>query len=263
MRILLGLSGGFDSAYAALKLKKQGHEVSGAILIMHEYTDVAGAESCAEKLGIPLYTIDCSEVFNSVVKTNFVDEYKNARTPNPCILCNERVKFRCLYDFAIENGFDAIATGHYANVQEIENGEEMRYTVSAAADQSKDQTYMLYRLPQDILSKLVLPMGDEMKSELRANAPEELVSVSEKAESQEICFIPDGDYASYIEALTGVFPKGNFVDDEGRLLGTHNGIIRYTVGQRKGLGVSASSRLFVTDIDPVKNEIKLSDSSFN
>ena len=257
MRILVGISGGLDSAYAARKLLNEGHEVEGAVLVMHDYTEVDSAKSVAAELGITLHTVDCRERFSAVID-NFIGEYCNARTPNPCIICNPLVKFRCLLDYASEHGFDMIATGHYARVVKAVCDGEERFTLKRSRDAKKDQTYMLYRLPQEILSKLCLPLMDEVKSEIRELAYRDGLSVAERKESQEICFIPDGDYASYIENRVGKFPEGDFVDAEGKAIGRHKGIIRYTLGQRKGLGVAAGDRIFVTDIDPVSNVITLS-----
>jgi tRNA-specific 2-thiouridylase len=258
VRILVGMSGGLDSTYAALKLMNEGHEVAGAVVIMHGHTDLDGAREVVKNLGIPLYEIDATESF-SLVKENFIDEYSRGRTPNPCIVCNPWVKFRALADFALENGFDRTATGHYAKVVTVHNGAEVRYTLEKARDLNKDQTYMLYRLPQDILSMLVLPLGDEIKTDVRQKARAlGLDEVAEKKESQEICFIPDGDYASYIEQIRGPFPEGDFVLDNGSVLGRHKGLIRYTVGQRKGLGISYGERIFVSKIDAENNRIVLS-----
>lgn len=254
MKILVGLSGGVDSAYAALKLIAEGHRVEGATLKMHEYTDVLSARKVAEDLGIPLHEIDVTKAFSDIVKKNLVDEYLCGRTPNPCILCNERVKFRALCDYAKAHGFDKIATGHYARVTQTGK----RFAVGMAPDNKKDQSYMLYRLPQDVLSMLVLPIGNESKESVRKNSSAGGVSVADKKDSQEICFLPDGHYAEYIESVTGPSSAGDFVDPDGNVLGSHKGIIRYTVGQRKGLGISLGRRAFVTDISPENNTVTLS-----
>ena len=257
MRILVGMSGGLDSTYAALKLIKDGHEVEGAVIVMHEYTELDGAREAAEALGIRLHEISAEDKF-AAVKENFVDEYSRGRTPNPCIVCNPLVKFRALCDFAVAHGFDKIATGHYARTLTLkESGVEL-FALSRAADARKDQTYMLHRLPQDILSMLVLPLGDDLKTEIREKAFAEGLKAAEKKESQEICFIPSGDYAEYIEGVKGIFPEGDFVLEDGRVIGRHKGLIRYTVGQRKGLGVAYGERIFVSRIDADRNEIVLS-----
>ena len=257
MKILVGMSGGLDSTYAALKLIEQGHEVEGAVVDMHEYADVAGAKEAADALGIRLHVVDARQAFEAV-KENFVSEYAGGRTPNPCVICNPLVKFRVLFDYALRHGFDRIATGHYAKtVSLIEDG-QTRYTLARAKDSKKDQTYMLHRLPQQILSMLILPLSDEVKSEVKEKASAQGLSVADRKESQEICFIPDGDYAAYIESKAGTFPEGDFLLNDGTVIGKHKGIIHYTVGQRKGLGVSYGERIFVSRIDPVSNSIFLS-----
>ena len=253
MRILVGISGGVDSAFAAKKLLLLGHSVEGAVLIMHDYTELEAAREAAESVGIMLHEIDCRDEF-SCIKENFVSEYISGRTPNPCIICNERVKFKTLLDFALANGFDAIATGHYAKITEIEG----RYALEIAEDQRKDQTYMLYRLPQNILSRLVLPLYEGTKREIREKAAEQGISAADRGDSQEICFLPDGNHTEYIESVAGRCPEGDFVDESGNILGRHKGIIHYTVGQRKGLGISLGERAFVTSIDPVSNRVTLS-----
>lgn len=271
MKILIGMSGGVDSAYAAKKLIDAGHTVEGAILIMHPYTEIQAAEDVCRSLDIRLRLVDCREAFSRVVVTDFINEYKSARTPNPCVICNSEIKFRYLYEEAVKNGFDAIATGHYGRVVRIdENGNitentksaplggEGRYALMRGKDIRKDQTYMLWRLPAEILSRLILPLGEETKEEVKVSAREAEISAADREESQEICFIPDNDYAAFIEERTGPSEKGNFIDEEGRVLGTHNGIIRYTMGQRRGLGISAASRIFVTDINVSENTITLS-----
>lgn len=257
MRVLVGMSGGLDSTYAALKLINEGHDVEGAVVIMHEHTEINDSREAAQALGIVLHEIDAAKEFDKV-KDNFVSEYSRGRTPNPCIVCNPWVKFRALADFAVNNGFDKIATGHYARcVEYFDNGEE-RSTLGRARDVRKDQTYMLHRLPADIMEMLLLPLGDEIKDEVREKARNAGLRVAEQRESQEICFIPNGDYAAYIEDIKGPFPEGNFVLDDGSIVGRHKGLIRYTVGQRKGLGVAYGERIFVSKIDADKNEIHLS-----
>ena len=253
MKILVGISGGVDSAYAALKLKLEGNEVEGAVLIMHEYTELEAARDAAASVGIVLHEIDCRDSFECI-KDNFVSEYISGRTPNPCIICNERVKFKNLYDFAIQNGFDAIATGHYARVVEIDG----RRALAFPEDMKKEQTYMLYRLPESILSRLILPLSDGTKEKIRENAANDKISVANRRDSQEICFLPDGKHTEYIESKAGKCPSGDFIDENGRILGRHKGIIHYTVGQRKGLGISLGERAFVTDINSENNTITLS-----
>lgn len=254
MKILVGMSGGVDSTYAALKLLREGHEVVGAVLEMHDFTETASAETAAKKLGIPLVKIDCKKAFDEAVKSYFETEYSLGRTPNPCIVCNREVKFKFLADYARQNGFDKIATGHYARIVKTSDG----YAVSRAADTTKDQTYMLYRLPQEVLEILTLPLAEEIKTDVKQMAAIEGIIEEGTAESQEICFIPDDDYRSYLEERLGKFPEGCFIDEKGRVIGKHRGIISYTVGQRKGLGISLGQRAFVSRIDPKRNEITIS-----
>lgn len=254
MKILLGISGGLDSAYSALLLRDAGHTVETAVLDMHQYTEVSEAKNAAEALNLPFHIISCRDLFEKVVVSDFCDAYMVGNTPNPCVICNERVKFRVLYDYAMAHGFDAIATGHYARIVE-ENG---RFFVAMASDKTKDQSYMLYRLPQQILGKMLFPMGNIIKKEAKADGARRGLLAAEREESQEICFVRDENYADYIERLHGPSPEGEFVDEEGSVLGRHRGIIRYTIGQRKGLGVSAASRLFVQEINVASNQITLS-----
>ncbi|MBQ8321800.1 MAG: tRNA 2-thiouridine(34) synthase MnmA [Clostridia bacterium] len=258
MRILVGISGGVDSAYCLLKLMREGHDVEACVLKMHEYTDTSSAREVAESLGVKLHEIDATISFNNIIKENFISEYLSGRTPNPCILCNERVKFAMLYDFAMKNGFDKIATGHYARVVKLETPDGERYAIAKAEDESKEQSYMLYRLTQKILSKLILPLADDCKGRVREVSAEAGIPVANKKDSQEICFLPDGKHADYIESVRGECPRGSFIDTDGNVLGEHKGIIRYTVGQRKGLGIALGERVFVTKIDPINNTVTLS-----
>lgn len=260
MKILLGLSGGVDSSYAALKLKNEGHEVEGAVVKMHEHTECDAAREVAEGLGIPLHIIDATADFSDIIKENFASEYIKGRTPNPCIICNPKVKFKALYDYAMNNGFDMIATGHYARIVTLSHDGKVRYTLASPKDEKKDQTYMLYRLPQEILEKTVFPLSDMNKDEVRAGSREASLSAADRGDSQEICFLPDGNYAAFVEEKHGPSRKGSFIGDNGEILGEHKGIIHYTVGQRKGLGIALGSRAFVTEIDPESNTVKLSTS---
>jgi len=257
MKILVGMSGGIDSSFAAMKLKAEGHEVAGAVLVMHEYTDTRAAKEVCSRLDIPLYEVDCRQQFTDYVKTDFIYEYSHGRTPNPCIICNQNVKFRCLYDEAMRLGFDAIATGHYARIAEREEDGVRRLAFTRSADQAKDQTYMLYRLDQDIMRALILPLADENKEEVRARVIEKGIVPDTISESQEICFIPDNNYVGFIEEHIGPSREGSFVDELGKPLGKHKGIVHYTIGQRKGLGISLGYRAFVSHIDPLSGDITL------
>ena len=258
MKILLGLSGGVDSTYAALKLKAEGHNVEAAVLVMHEHTEVFAAEESARALDIPLHVIDCRAKFDELVKKDFAEQYLGGRTPNPCIVCNSEIKFIYLLEYAENNGFDAIATGHYASVVRLSDEKGEYFAVKRGKDMKKDQTYMLWRLPQRVLSRLVMPLSDMTKAEIRESSKESGLCAADRPDSQEICFLPNGGYAEFIEENYAKSPKGNFIDKNGNVLGRHNGIIRYTVGQRKGLGISLGTRAFVTAIDPIANTVTLS-----
>ena len=249
------MSGGVDSTYAATELRRMGYEVEGAFLKMTEDGDVASARRAAEALDVPLTVVDCTERFRDIVIGNFLSEYAAARTPNPCIVCNRFVKIAALCEQAKKMGISKVATGHYADIAlDAETG---RYTVCKAVDPKKDQSYMLWRLTQEQLSMLVLPLNSLLKSDIKAKAKELSLPGADAAESQEICFIPSDDYVSYIEERLGAFPKGDFKDDEGKTVGKHEGIIRYTVGQRKGLGLSLGKPAFVTAIDPAANTVSV------
>ena len=255
-KVLLGMSGGLDSTYAVMRLREMGYYVEGAVLKMHTYTEIEEAEKSAAYLDVPLRVIDAQDAFFNTVVSDFCEAYRNGRTPNPCVICNERVKLQRLYEEAVRSSFDYIATGHYARVAE-KNG---RYAVWMGEDKSKDQSYMLYRLSQEVLSRLILPLGDLLKADIRAFAQKEGLAAANRPESQEICFVREESYPEYIERTCGGLPQGDFVDEKGMVLGRHKGIHHYTVGQRKGLGISAASRLFVQSIHPKDNRIVLSNT---
>ena len=254
MKVLLGMSGGLDSTYAARVLLDAGHTVEGAVLVMHDYTETREARESAASLGIPLHEIDCRTGFSDAVVTPFCQYYLSGKTPNPCILCNERVKFRYLYEAMLARGFDRIATGHYARIEE-KGG---RFAVCRARDARKDQSYVLYRLSQEILSHLLTPLSDYQKTDVRALAANEGLAAADREESMEICFLPDGNYPAYIAERFGAPPEGDFVATDGRVLGRHRGILHYTVGQRKGLGIALGERMFVSHINPQDNTVTLS-----
>lgn len=265
---MVGMSGGVDSSVAAYLLKRQGCEVTGATLVLRDGEDAAAekeaedARRAAEAIGIPRLVLDFREVFRREVIGTFIREYRAGRTPNPCIVCNRCVKWESLLRKASEMGADGIATGHYARVKQLENG---RFTLAPSAGDlhtSKDQTYALCRLTQDQLARTRMPLGEYTKDEVRRIAREAGIPTADKPDSQEICFIPDHDYAAFIERDTGgFFPPGHFVDTEGRILGEHRGIIRYTVGQRKHLGIALGKRVFVREIRPETNEVVLADDA--
>ncbi len=257
MRVLLGMSGGFDSSFAAHKLALSGYTVEGALLVMHPYTDTEGARTAAERLGIPLHVIDCTELFRTAVVSSFISEYKTGRTPNPCIICNPEVKFKCLYDYAASHGFDKIATGHYARVEKVNTPFGERYVLTPPRDSAKDQSYMLSRLPQYILERVIFPLADEVKCELRREVKEQSLPIEDKEDSQEICFIPKGGYSDFLTEHLGEPREGDFIDADGKVLGRHRGITCYTIGQRKGLGIALGKRMFVGSIDPINNTVTL------
>lgn len=252
-KVAIGLSGGVDSSVAAYLLKEQGYDVIGVTLRLCSEVDVSeDAKKVAEMLGIPHYILDLRDDFKENVIDYFVDEYMNGRTPNPCTVCNKKIKFGIMMDKAKELGAGYIATGHYARIEE-HNG---RYIIAAAEDEKKDQTYMLYSLSQEVLKHILMPCGEYSKDEIRKKAKEIGLEVHNKKDSMEICFIPDNNHGKYIRNLTnGKVKRGNFIDKNGKILGQHEGIINYTIGQRKGLGLALGEPVFVIDILPETNQV--------
>ena len=267
-KVVVGMSGGVDSSVAAYLLKEQGYDVIGVTMqiwqdeeskIQEENGGCCGlsavddARKVAAQIGIPYYVMNFKKDFQEKVIDYFVDEYLHGRTPNPCIACNRYVKWESLLTRSMEIGADYIATGHYARVEQLPNG---RYAIRHSATWSKDQTYALYNLTQDQLRRTLMPVGEYEKDQIREIAKEIGLLIANKPDSQDICFVPDGDYASFIEEEAAVkIPEGNFVDLDGRVLGRHKGITHYTVGQRKGLGLSLGHPAFVLEIRPETNEI--------
>ncbi len=267
-KVVVGLSGGVDSSVAAYLLKKQGYDVIGVTMQIWQEQDVFAQEEeggccglsavddarrVAQLLDIPYYVMNFRDAFQKNVIDYFVDEYRRGATPNPCNACNRYIKWEALLNRAKEIGAEYIATGHYARVMQLPNG---RYSIQNSVTAAKDQTYALYNLTQEQLSRTLMPVGAYTKDEIRKIAEEIKLPVANKQDSQDICFIPDGDYAKFIEEETGTtFQPGNFVDEEGKILGTHKGIIYYTVGQRKGLGLTAETPLFVKELRPDTNEV--------
>ncbi len=252
MKILLGMSGGLDSTYAAHCLTEEGHEVTGALLVMSGCTDEKAAVLSAAEAGVPLVRIDARERFSRAVVDPFVAEYFRGRTPNPCVLCNPAVKFGMLCEYAAANGFDRVSTGHYAAIGE-ENG---RYFLKKALDRTKDQGYVLWSLSQKQLSMLYFPLSGKNKTDVRAAAKALGFTAAGAKDSQDICFIPDNDHARFIEEYTGEKARpGEFLDLNGKVVGKHRGIVHYTVGQRKGLGIALGEPVFVTKIDPESNTV--------
>ena len=267
-RVVIGLSGGVDSAVAAYILKQQGHQVAGVTLRTWEpgcgaYSrccDISDARKTAMQLGIPFYNINSLPSFKEHVTEPFIQAYINGLTPNPCVDCNRYVKWERLLEFADDINADYVATGHYARIEKLENG---RYTVRQAAAAAKDQTYMLYRLTQEQLSRTMMPLSDLSKDEVRQIAAEAGLQVAAKKDSQEICFVLEGGYAEYIEANSdcALPPPGDFVDESGNVLGQHKGIVHYTVGQRKGLGLALGYPAYVKKIDAVNDLVIIGDEN--
>ena len=250
-KVVLGLSGGVDSAAAAWLLREEGWEVHGAWLDLG-IGSPEKAKQAAEQLGIPFSIIDARDAHEKLVRAPFAEEYFAGRTPNPCVICNPRVKLPALVRRAEEIGAEKIATGHYAAVAEWGGRPCLRM-----AGGPKDQSYMLARVGPEILGRLLLPLAEKTKPEIRGLAAAAGLEAAEAPDSQDICFIPDGDYGSWLESRGMGLPEGDFVDDTGRVLGKHRGAHRYTVGQRRGLGVSAASRLYVCALDLEHNAVVL------
>lgn len=240
---------------AARMLMAEGHEVEGAVLLTNDTSTTEAAEIAAHEIGIPLHVIDCQKEFKEIVIGDFLDEYRRGRTPSPCTVCNRYVKMNFLHRFAMENGFDAYATGHYCKIQRGENG---RFAPVVATDRRKDQSYMLWRMTQEQFATLLTPLAHRLKDELRAEAKELGLSAADSKESQDTCFIPAGmTCRDYLSAHIGEDLTGNFVDENGKPLGKHQGIQYYTVGQRKGLGIALGKPAFVTHIDPARKSVTL------
>lgn len=255
--VLLGMSGGLDSTCAALLLREAGYRVEGAAIVMHDFTDTDAARRAAAETGVPLHILDARGIFAEAVMRPFAGEYMSGRTPNPCVFCNPAVKFAALLEYADAHGFEKIATGHYAFTGE----ESDRFFIRRASDAKKDQSYALWGLSQAQLSRLLLPLGGHDKRELREFAAKAGLSAADSAESQEICFIPDGDYAGWLEREYGYVPReGDFIDESSRVLGRHRGVAFYTVGQRKGLGLSFGKPMYVSAIDYARNTVTLTES---
>jgi tRNA-specific 2-thiouridylase len=268
------MSGGVDSSVSALLLQQAGYQVSGVNLRLYHNEDLgesaektccslADAEDArfvAHRLGIPFYVFDFSQVFRETVIQNFISEYEQGRTPNPCVECNRSVKFGALlHRIQVLHG-DYIATGHYARVER--DPDTGRYLLMRGVDRSKDQSYFLYMLTQDQLSRTLFPLGGLHKSEVRQIAEAHDLVNAKKRDSQDICFVPDGNYTAFIERDTGhPSPTGPFLDQEGQVLGQHKGFVRYTRGQHKGLGLSTEEPLYVLDKDPATHAIHLGPDS--
>lgn len=267
-RVLLGMSGGVDSSVSAVILKEMGYEVIGATMKLWENKECPEAEgSCCsfsavydakrvcDQLNIPHYTLNCEKEFKEHVIDDFVDCYKNCRTPNPCIECNKYLKFGVFCNKALELECDYVSTGHYAKIEYSEKYNS--YVMKKSDSDKKDQTYFLYSISKEILPKMIFPLEKfKNKDEVRRIAEENKLNVAHKKDSQEICFIPDNDYGKFLEDnLKDKNRKGNIVLKDGTVLGKHNGLIYYTIGQRKGLGIAYKTPLYVTGFNNEKNEV--------
>ncbi len=262
------MSGGVDSSAVAYLIKEQGYECLGATMLLHTKDtsgcvsdrDIEDARCVADRLGIEHEVLDFSSDFDKYVIRNFITSYENGSTPNPCIECNFHLKFDKLFEYGENNGYDLIATGHYAITEYSEKYD--RIVLKKSRDLSKDQSYVLYRLTRDKLERVIFPLGSiEAKSKTREIASLIGLDVSTKKDSQDICFVPDGDYAKFIEEYTGkVYPQGDFVRFDGKFLGKHKGIIRYTIGQRKGLGLALDRSMYVVDKDLENNRVIIGDT---
>ena len=261
--IMIAMSGGVDSAVSAY-LASQGRTAAGVTMRLvsdgvgstaSAEDDIRGAAAVCQSLGLPHFVAELGDVFRRCVVEEFVAAYQAGLTPNPCVFCNKAVKFGALAEFATAQGFARIATGHYARLEQDNNG---RTLLRRAKDPSKDQTYVLWSLTRDVLSRTEFPLGELSKTEAREIAAAQQFPMAARKDSQDICFIPDGDYAAFITRFTGQEPtQGDFIDKEGRVLGRHKGQLCYTIGQRKGLGIALGKPAFVTAKSALHNTVTL------
>ena len=268
MKALIAMSGGVDSSVAALLIKQAGYECMGCTMRLYDgdgtaegestccsLSDVEDARSVAMRLGMPYQVFNFKEEFESRVIQKFADSYIQGITPNPCIDCNRYLKFGKLHDRGKELGYDYVVTGHYARIEQLEDGS---YALKKALDPTKDQSYVLYSMTQEELAHTMFPLGGMSKTETRKIAEENGFVNADKPDSQDICFVPDGDYARVVEKYTGVKSQpGNFTDSSGNVIAPHKGIIHYTVGQRRGLGIASSEPYYVCRICPENNTVIL------
>ncbi|SMB95630.1 tRNA (5-methylaminomethyl-2-thiouridylate)-methyltransferase [Desulfonispora thiosulfatigenes DSM 11270] len=262
VKVALAMSGGVDSSVAAHLLLQEGYDVIGVTFKLWPENDfiIENAKEVADKLNIPLHVFDFQKEFNDNVVESFKNEYLQGRTPNPCIECNKNIKFNLFLQQASKLGADIIATGHYARIEWDESFQ--KYLLKTGLDPSKDQSYFLYNLTQEELSKTIFPLGNYTKNKIKEIATQIGLSVAQKPESQEICFIPDNDYREFLynHVDNKLFKKGNFLDTKGKVIGTHQGISFYTIGQRKNLGLSLGYPAYVVDIDVEKNAVVIGDN---
>ena len=254
MKALIGMSGGVDSSVAVHLMLAAGYSCVGGTMLLHDSTPDAAldAEAVAKRLGIPFHVFDLSERFREAVMEDFVNCYERGLTPNPCIVCNRHLKFGVFLDIAREMGCDCVVTGHYARIEE-ENG---RFLLKKAADEAKDQTYFLYTLTQEQLAHTQFPLGGLTKAEARAIAEEQGFINAKKRDSQDICFVPDGDYMAFMARYTGkCYEGGDYLDLSGKVVGRHKGAVAYTLGQRKGLGLAMGAPVYVCGKDMAANTV--------
>ena len=258
MSILIAMSGGVDSSVSAYLMTQKYKICKGATMLLSSYSqnNVSDFKAVCERLKIPYEVLNFVNDFGDNVIKKFVKVYESGGTPNPCVDCNRTMKFGKFLQHAKNIGLEKIATGHYAKIERENSG---RYLLRKGEDLTRDQSYVLYMLTQEQLKCVEFPLGSMKKSEVRELAAELKFVNAQRHDSQDICFVPDGDYAGFIENYTGKkYPSGNFIDTSGKILGTHKGIIHYTEGQRKGLGVAAKTRLYISEINPSNNTITLS-----